>query len=472
MKKFFLSSLLLLVALTASAQERKEVHILSANDMHAAIECFPRLGFVADSLRTLYPDLLILSAGDNRSGDPINDMFEIPAYPMVSLMNIVGFHATTLGNHEFDSGQEGLARLINMSDFSYICANAHPAASTGIHIRPWQKFDVGGVSLAIIGAVDLGPLGKPESHPDNMVDIQFTDPLESIQQYEFLRKECDVVLLLSHLGYENDVKFSASLPWVDLIVGGHSHTQLAGGETHHGIFITQNENRLHRVTHITLTLEDGKVVDKKAENIAIRGEKNENKVITTLVDYFCNNPAFERVLAIADAPFSSNEELGCMMADALATKGDLSFENMGGVRYDSLQAGSIVVKDILRLDPFQNAVATVNVTGKELVEMLYKCYENDQLRFPYVSGMTAEYSVDPATQQLKKVVLYGKDGKKLNLKKTYQVVTSSYGLAICPTNRKDQGHTLGINTADLIMNYLESQGHVNYQGRTCLKEIK
>ena len=101
MKKIILS-LLMFVALTVSA-ERKELHILSANDMHAAIENFPRLGYVADSLRALYPDLLILSGGDNRSGDPINDMFEIPAYPMVALMNQVGFHATVVGNHEFDS---------------------------------------------------------------------------------------------------------------------------------------------------------------------------------------------------------------------------------------------------------------------------------------------------------------------------------------------------------------------------------
>ena len=95
MRKMVLSALAAMMALTVSAQERRELHILSTNDMHAAIECMPRLGFVADSLRALYPDLLILSAGDNRSGEPLNDMYEIPAYPMVSLMNIVGFHATT-----------------------------------------------------------------------------------------------------------------------------------------------------------------------------------------------------------------------------------------------------------------------------------------------------------------------------------------------------------------------------------------
>ena len=307
-----------------------------------------------------------------------------------------------------------------------------------------------------------------------MTDITFTDPLETVRQYEFLRKQCDVVVLLSHMGYEDDVKISAELPWVDLIVGGHSHTQLKGGEIHNGILITQNVDRLKRVTHTTLTLENGKVVGKSAENIAVRGEKNENKIISLLTDFFSNNPAFERVLATADAPFSTYEELGCLMADAYRAEGgaDLSFQNYGGVRYDTHAAGGITVKDVLRLDPFQNSVVMVNVTGKELVEMLIKCYDNDQLRFPLVSGMTAEYAIDQTTKKLKKVVLYGLDGKKLNLKNTYQVATNSYVQAITPTNRKDEGHSIGRNTADLIMRYLEHQGHVNYQGRTCVKEIK
>ena len=473
-KKLLFTLLAVHFALATGAQEKKEVHILSANDMHAAIECFPRLCFVADSLRTLYPDLLVLSAGDNRSGDPINDMYEIPAYPMVALMNIVGFHATTLGNHEFDSGQAGLAELINMSDFSYLCANAHPAASTGIHIRPYQKFDVGGVTVGVIGAVALGAIGKPESHPKNMTDITFTQPLEALQQYQFLRKECDVVLFLSHIGYEDDVKISASLPWVDLIVGGHSHTQLNGGEIHNGLLITQNVNRLARVTHITLTLENGKIVDKRAENIAIKGVKRENKVVATLADAFTHNPAFDEVLAVNDKPLSTYEELGCLMTDAYlqAANADISLQNYGGVRYDTLSVRGISVKDVLQLDPFQNHLVEMTVTGNEFIDILKMCFVNDQSRFPLISGATAEYVLDDTKQQVKKVVLYGPDGKKLNLKKTYRVVTNNYVQAITPTNRKDEGHDLGIGSAEAIMQLLKAKGHIDYQGKTCVKEIK
>ena len=472
MKKSIVVLALMLVGVTASAGEKKELHILSANDIHAAIECMPRLGFVADSLRALYPDLLILSAGDNRSGEPLNDMYEIPAYPMVSLMNIVGFHATTLGNHEFDSGQKGLAQLISMSNFPTLCANVHPDAKWCMHIKPYQLFDCGGLTVGVVGAVALSPLGIPESHPNNTKDMTFDNPLEAVQQYNFLREKCDVVVFLSHLGYESDVEASKSLPWVDIIVGGHSHTQLKGGEVHNGVFITQNTNRLKQVTHTTITVEDGKVTDRKSENIAIKGGKNENKVIGQLLRYFSENPAFHRVLAQVDTPFETYEELGCLMCDAYAAEGkcDVSFQNAGGVRYDKHDVGGFTVSDVLRLDPFQNEAVELTLTGKELVDMMIKCYDNDNRLFPYVGGMTAEYTVDPATKNIKKVVLMDKDGKKLNLKKTYRVMTNSYTTAISPTNRKDSGTGIGKITAQLIMDYLEHQGHVSYQGVKRLTE--
>ena len=473
MNKILLASLLMLLTLTASAQERRELHILSTNDMHAAIEQFPRLGFMADSLRALYPDLLILSAGDNRSGDPINDMFEIPAYPMVALMNQVGFHATAVGNHEFDSNQYGLAKLIGLSAFSTLCANMEPDPKFNMHVKPYQLFDCGGISVGVLGITALGSLGTPESHPARMTDIKFMDPLETIKKYEFLRKQCDVVLLLSHLGYKDDVKFSAQLPWVDIIVGGHSHTQLDGGEIHNGILITQNMKSLPFATHSTLVLEGNKIVEKKAERIAVAGKGEVNNTIAALVQYFSENPAFKRVLAVAETPFACKEELGCLMCDAyiVETGADFSYQNAGGVRIESHPAGDLTMGDVIMVDPFQNAAVELNVTGKELSDMLISCYDNDNQRFPYVSGMTCEITLNPADKTIKKLVIFDKDGKKLNLKKTYRVVSNSYSVAVSPTNRHDEGHSLGITTPDLIKSYLEHQGRVSYEGRRCLKFV-
>ena len=142
------------------------------------------------------------------------------------------------------------------------------------------------------------------------------------------------------------------------------------------------------------------------------------------------------------------------------------------MRYDTLSVRGISVKDVLQLDPFQNGLVEMTVTGNEFIDILKMCFTNDQCRFPLISGATAEYVLDASKQKVTKIVLYGPDGKKLNLKKTYRVVTNNYVQAITPTNRKDEGSGLGIGTAEAIMQFLKEKGHVNYQGRTCVKEIK
>ena len=86
MKKFAVTWLALMLAIFVYA-EKREIHILAVNDMHAQIEVFPQLAALADSLRTIDPSLLIFSAGDNRTGNPINDKYILPAYPMVALMD-------------------------------------------------------------------------------------------------------------------------------------------------------------------------------------------------------------------------------------------------------------------------------------------------------------------------------------------------------------------------------------------------
>ena len=155
---FFILSLVCI--LDNSAQTRK-VHILSVNDMHAAIERFPQLAVVTDSLRNLYPDLLLLSAGDNRTGNPINDMHPEVCAPMITLMNAVGFNYSTLGNHEFDGGIDALRTVVNRSNCRYLCANINAPDSLRLHIEPFRIIRSGGVRVALLGLVQVGENGYP-----------------------------------------------------------------------------------------------------------------------------------------------------------------------------------------------------------------------------------------------------------------------------------------------------------------------
>ncbi|MBR5749086.1 MAG: 5'-nucleotidase C-terminal domain-containing protein [Prevotella sp.] len=471
MKKFAITWLALMLTIVIYA-EKREIHILAVNDMHAQIEVFPQLAALADSLRTIDPSLLILSAGDNRTGNPINDKYILPAYPMVALMNQVGFNGSTLGNHEFDV--HSLKRLIGLSNFRYICANAFPYDSSGIKLVPYQMFDVEGLKVGVIGCIQTGPKGIPSTHPDNLDGISFKPAEEVVPQYEWLSKECDATILLSHLGYPDDIKMAEQFPWLDLIIGGHTHTQLKGNEVKNGVLITQNKNKLNRVTYITLTVEDGKVVDKKAEYIDVRKYPKTVRVVEEMLRFYNDNPTLRQILAVADTPFETREELGCMMCDAFMaeTESEIGIENPGGVRIDSHPQGDITVRDVLEMDPFDNHAVVMELTGNEIARMMLSYSHNTLHSFPYVGGMTCEVTLEKDfPEKIKSIKLLTLDGKPLNMKKKYKVVTNSY---IPATSDIPEGsdHMLNLETSDIIMQYLAKKKVVSYQGVSRLKIIQ
>jgi 5'-nucleotidase len=126
------------ITVTLFAQT-KEITILAVNDMHATIERFPKFVALVDSMRTVYPDLLLFAVGDNRTGNPANDM-HADSYPMVELMNRAGFNLSAVGNHEFDGNVEGLRSVVNNSNFRYVCANVTIPDSMRVHVEPYKVF--------------------------------------------------------------------------------------------------------------------------------------------------------------------------------------------------------------------------------------------------------------------------------------------------------------------------------------------
>jgi len=172
--------------------------------------------------------------------------------------------------------------------------------------------------------------------------------------------------------------------------------------------------------------------------------------------------------------FSNREELGSLICDAMATvaNADIAIENYGGVRYDTKQAGPFTIDDVLRLDPFGNACVEMTLTGEEVKQLLLSCGGGDY-DFPFVSGVTCDIIIDKKdSTKVKDVRIYTKDGKKLNPKRKYKVVTNSYVAAISDSPRQDQGHDIGMICSDMLIKYLEDQKTIDYRGVSRLKRIK
>ena len=475
MKRKVLLWMVVLLAHLGYGQNR-EVHILAVNDMHAAVDAFPQLAAIADSLRALYPSLLVLSAGDNRTGNPVNDIYEISSYPMVALMNQVGFNATTLGNHEFDVNS--LPPLMGLSNFSYICANIFPPEDSELHIVPTQQFDVDGLKVGVIGVVQVNSLGRPDTHPDNVKGIKFSNPINTVGQYEDLSHQCDATILLSHLGYNDDIKMAKKYPWLDLIIGGHTHTQLTADEPlHNGVLITQNKNKLTMATHITLTIKNGRVREKKAEYIPVSAFPKKNRLVEAMVQYFNMNPYFDRVIAEAAKPFKKKDELNFLMCDAFLEegKGDISVVNNGGIRLDSLAAGTITMREVLSMDPFNNVAVEMELTGEELLKILTTYSRGSLFHLPRVGGILCEVTVDKSDEykdRLKHVKLTTLEGEPFDLEKTYKVITNSYMSSICEPFLHCPVKSLNTQTADMLARYLKKQGTISPRGMDRLKIIE
>jgi 5'-nucleotidase len=384
---------------------------------------------------------------------------------MTALMNFVGFDASAFGNHEFDSKQKGLRSVLAYSHFPHLCANIQ--ADTALHITPlpYKIFDVEGVRIGVLSVVQLGTHDMPDAHPNLLKGMSFTPVEETIRKYLWLRDKVDVFILLSHIGYEDDVEMANKFPCFDLIIGGHTHTQLKGGEMHNGVLVTQNVNKLKRVTLTTIKVEEGKVISKEAKNIEVEGHQGKNLTAQAIVDSFNNNPEFQRQLAWAEE-FCNVEELGSMMCDAMIeeAEADLAIENYGGVRYDKKEAGPFTIHDVLRLDPFGNPCIEMTLTGEEFRRMLISCFDNSQGYFPFVGGVVCHVQLDKEQERIIDLKLFTLDGKKFNLKKKYKVVTNSFVAAICDEPRSDQGTDIGMICSDMLMHFLEKKGKVDYRG--------
>jgi len=454
-------------ALTSKQGEKRAI-IFAVNDMHATIDNFPKLAYIVDSLQTIYPDMLCVAAGDNQTGNPVNDQYPEKGFPMIELMNAVGFDLSAVGNHEFDSRPEGFSNLTHKANFDFICANMSIVDSYNFTVNPYKIITLpNGLKLAFLGLLHINPNGIPDSHPDNVKGFTFSSPFETAPEYLYLKDQSDIFIALTHLGFENDVQLAESMPaGLDLIIGGHSHTKVEKEQIHNGILITQAERKLKYGTLIKLTVKSDGSLRRNMELIDIKNSKNEKTSIRAMVDKYNDNPALKEVISTAIDDFSSNEELGYLMADAQrdAAKADIALVNPGGVRIDHLAKGPITIMNVYQLDPFGNELVVTKLTGNEIHSLMLAAYPIDEELPIYPLGIKTKLKLD-AYGNLADVALQTESGTPLDMNQTYTVAMNNYMTQVYEYKHSDPGQSLFIATADAIITYLKNNQNVrSYRG--------
>lgn len=229
------------VTLTAAAKGR-QLLILHTNDTHSCVlplnpnladtmlagrGGFLRRAAMIDQMRKEDKDLLLLDSGDFSQGSPYYTMFKGDVE--TELMNIMGYDAATIGNHEFDFGLENMARIFRKAKFPIVCAN-YDFTGTVVEglVKPYVIIKRKGVRIGIFG---LSPKLDGLVMASTCAGVRYSDPIKTANAVaDKLKNEekCDVVICLSHLGWDeaglNDMEMMAKTRNIDLVQGGHSHS--------------------------------------------------------------------------------------------------------------------------------------------------------------------------------------------------------------------------------------------------------
>lgn len=405
--------------------------------------------------------VLVLSAGDLNTGIPESDM--LGAEPDIVLMNLIGYDAMTLGNHEFDKPREALMKQQEWADFPFLSANIVNKESGEPFVTPYIIKEYDGLKVAIFG------LTTEESPaivtPGHVEDLEFKNAIETAQALvPQLREEADVVIALTHLGFEGgygyegynssgDVELAEAVSGIDVIVGGHSHTVLTEPKMVGDTMIVQAGDWSRYVGRVDLTIdsEADTVTDSAYTLIPVNMKKrvryNDNAYFMYVAPGYLDDPAIleaqkpymDQADGILDQALgealvkldgarelvrSGETNLGNLITDGMRAKvsAEIAFQNGGGIRSD-IAPGMVSYRDVLTVQPFGNILTTLDMTGAQVMDVLNYAatIKPGQGAFLHVSGLT--WTLNRAAGKAENVMV---GDAPIDLEKTYLVVTNNF----------------------------------------------
>ncbi|WP_312689118.1 bifunctional UDP-sugar hydrolase/5'-nucleotidase UshA [Kosakonia sp.] len=422
--------------------------------------------------------VLLLSGGDINTGVPESDLQD--AEPDFRGMNLIGYDAMAVGNHEFDNPLSVLRQQEKWAKFPFLSANIYQKSTGERLFKPWMIFNRQGLKIAVIGLTtdDTAKIGNPEF----FTDIEFRKPADEAKLVisELKQNEKpDVIIATTHMGhYDNgehgsnapgDVEMARSLPKgaLAMIVGGHSQDPVCmasenkkqvdyvpgtpcAPDQQNGIWIVQahewgkyvgradfqfrnGEMKLVRYQLIPVNLKKKVTYDNgQSERVLYTPEIAENPQMLSLLTPFQNKGKAQLDVKIgktnghlegdrSKVRFVQTNLAHVILAAQMArTNADLAVMSGGGVR-DSIEAGDITYKDVLKVQPFGNTLVYVDLNGQELTE--------------YLTAVAQKKPDSGAYPQFANVSFVAKDGKLSELKikgepidmaKTYRLATLSF----------------------------------------------
>ncbi|MBI5020161.1 MAG: bifunctional metallophosphatase/5'-nucleotidase [Ignavibacteriales bacterium] len=430
-----LIAILILAGFTSLYCQPKTITILHTNDMHASflsheagwvrsdpkpmVGGFTELNYLIDSIRSIKNNTLVVDGGDVMTGNPIADMDYNGALggALFAMMNMIGYEAWTIGNHDLDISQSNLKRLTEIAKFPTLSANlVDSAGKFSFNNKEYIIVNKNGIRIGIIGIMSKSLFEL--TNTNNLRGIKVLPPTETLQKViDKIDPETDLIVAITHQGVDEDSIMAAQIHNLDVIIGSHSHTRLKTLKQVNGIVIAQTGAYSENLGEIELSVENDKVVasNGKLHTLWQRSEYPQNE-LTTFVKEWKDKVEKDYNMVVGkaegDIKRSRNGEstIGHFIADAIRTEtlADIAITNSSGIRKDIL-AGDIRKVDLFEVAPFRNYLCTFPMKGsavKMLVEKYVKGISNGRTSID-ISGIECSWQKENGSVVVKSIKING-----------------------------------------------------------------
>jgi 2',3'-cyclic-nucleotide 2'-phosphodiesterase (5'-nucleotidase family) len=467
MKPFFKIFILSFLYLTACSQDKatiiensteKKLTIFITNDIHGKIDNFAKVKYLVDQEKEI-TNVLLTNAGDIFSGNPIVDNYPEKGFPIIDLMNRVGYDISVIGNHEFDYGETNLKNRMQQAEFKWICANVDAKSSVIPQPSPFVNITIDEIKVTFLGLVETD--GKkndiiPSTHPWRVKNLTFQNPEDIVSDYSNVKSEenSDLYIALTHIGHTKsnslgDFELANQFPYFDLIIGGHSNGKI--NTVINNIPVFQAGNDLNYIGKIELTIKDKKVQSIDYNLIDLNAITNENPDIKKRINDYNDAPFFKEVIGFSQI-YHDKFLVGNFAADALKLQlgVDVAFQNNGGVR-SILNDGDITKKEIFQILPFNNPMIIYNMSVSEI-----KAFLKGSGSGFYYAGVIFEKSNN-------NVIVKDLNGNILSDRTILSVGVNDYVPAVFDTYFPTSNTVKAETDAETVINYLEKTStQINY----------
>ena len=448
----------------------KSLVIISTSDIHAKVENFPHL---ATAVRLSQDTVLtmLVDAGDRWTGNAYVDMAKEPRRPVIDMMNELGYDVATLGNHEFDDGQAFLGHINTLADFDLICANCLSDTITFRQLPPHKVYTRNGIRVGFVGVItnydrNNRPAGKEESY----VGLRFPDPQQAaIEQAEELRKKCDVLVLLSHMGDDMDRALAEKCDAYDMIICGHTHNLV---DTRIGrTLLGQSGNNCKRVGVTYIKMKGTKITQLEYDIVDLKDYEADSTYVEW-VERLHDNEALAAPVGESRSTLY-REGLAAWEVDAVkrALGVDIALYHRGGIRLNPMPSTQISTADIYSLEPFSSTLYTMIMTPEQLRRMIITKYNDtenpkESHRVDIFSNIPYTIFTDASGEAVDVEFVGLTEGEK------YSVAMGDYMYANYKGIEAENVATEGTLLTDILINDLRENSPIDYSNEPVQRVVK